>query len=73
MELTHDDLGIRSWTDANVITFNGMNERLSHSVALRTFDRRGSRFKTDVAGGAAGIANDVAAAIVGQPLDGAND
>jgi hypothetical protein len=44
-----------------------MDEGFGHSVAPRTFDRRGSRFETDVAGKAAGIAGEVAA---GWCLDG---
>jgi hypothetical protein len=41
-----------------------------HSIALWTFDRRGSRFEADVASEAACLAGEVTAAIVGQPLDG---
>src|SRR5262249_58748286 len=40
------------------------------SIALWTFDRRGSRFEADVASEAACLAGQVTAAIVGQPLDG---
>src|SRR5262249_23575351 len=42
----------------------------SISIALWTFDRRGSRFEADVASEAACLAGEVTAAIVGQPLDG---
>jgi hypothetical protein len=65
-QLAHHRLGIRSRADANLITLDGANERLSYAVTLRTFDRRGSRFKTDVSGKAAGIAS---AAVVRHPLD----
>jgi hypothetical protein len=37
---------------------------------LRTFDGRRSRFKTDVASEAAGVAGNVAAAVVRQSFDG---
>jgi hypothetical protein len=50
-----------------MVARNGMDEGFGHSVAPRTFDRRGSRFETDVAGKAAGIAGEVAA---GWCLDG---
>jgi hypothetical protein len=35
----HDGLGIREWTDADIIALDGVNESFSHSVALRAFDR----------------------------------
>ena len=59
---------LRQGTDADVIAFDGAYEALGRSVALRTFDGRRSRFKTDVASEAAGIASNVAAAIVGEPF-----
>src|SRR3974377_794376 len=68
-KLMHHGLSIRSRTDANVVTLDRANEGFSHSIALRTFDWRRSRLKTDVPSEAAGIASDVAAAIVGQPFD----
>jgi hypothetical protein len=43
---------------------------LCHSIALWTFDWRGSRIEADVASAAACLAGEVTAAIVGQPLDG---
>ena len=69
-QLTHDGLGIRSGTDADIVAFDCADEGFSHSIALRTFDGRRSRFKPDIASEAAGIACNVAAAIVGQPFDG---
>ena len=66
----HHGLGIRSWTDADVVTLDGADEGFCHSVALRTFDRRRSRFKADVASEAASIAGDIATAVVGEPFDG---
>ena len=68
-QLTHHELGIGSGTDADVVAFDRADKRFSHSVALRTFDRRRSRFKPDVASEAAGIAGNVAAAVVEQPFD----
>jgi hypothetical protein len=41
--------------DADVIAFDGADEGFSHSIALRAFDGRRSRFKPDVASEAAGI------------------
>ena len=69
-QLTHHGLGIRSRTDADIVAFDRADEGFSHSIALRTFDRRRSRFKADVASEAAGIASDIATAIVGKPFDG---
>ena len=66
----HHGLGIRTRADADVIAFDGANEGFSHSIALRTLDRRRSWFRADVASEAAGIASNVAAAIVGKPFDG---
>jgi hypothetical protein len=57
---------VGTWTDAHVVARDGTDEGFGHSVAPRTFDR-GSRFETDVAGKAAGIAGDVTA---GWCLDG---
>jgi hypothetical protein len=51
-----------NFVDASVVAFNRSGEGLSHSVALRTFDGRRYRFKTDVASEAAGVAGNVAAA-----------
>jgi hypothetical protein len=49
---------------------DGADEGFSHSIALWTFDRRGSRFEADVSSEAACLAGEVTAAIVGQSLDG---
>jgi hypothetical protein len=46
----------------DVVAFDRADEGFSHSVALRTFDRRRSRFKPDVASEAADITCNVAAA-----------
>ena len=53
----------------DVIALDRANECFGHSVALWTFDGRGPWFKPDVASEAAGIASDVATALVRQPLD----
>src|SRR6516165_2669287 len=68
--LVHDGVCIRARTDADIITLDGADEGFSHSIALWTFDRRGSRLEADVASEAACLAGEVTAAIVGQPLDG---
>jgi hypothetical protein len=69
-QLVHHGLGIWTRTDADVVAFDRAHESFSHSVALWTFDRRRSGFETDGASEAAGIASDVAAAVVGEPFDG---
>ena len=69
-QLTHYGSGIWSRTDADIVALDRANEGFSHSVALWTFDWRGSRFEADVASEAACLAGEVTAAIVGQPLDG---
>src|SRR5262249_52118209 len=66
----HDGVCIRAGTDADIVTLDGADEGFSHSIALWTFDRRGSRLEADVASEAACLAGEVTAAIVGQPLDG---
>jgi hypothetical protein len=55
-----------------------VHEGFGHSIALWTFDRRGSRFQADVASEAACLAGEVTAAIVDshslgarQAIDGA--
>ena len=58
-QLTHHGLGIGSRTDADVVAFDRADEGFSHSVALRTFDGRRTRFKTDAASEAARIASNV--------------
>ncbi len=69
-QLLDDSAGVGAWADAGVIALECADERLCHSVALRAFDRRGSRDQADVAGEAPGIVRGVAAAVVGQPFDG---
>jgi len=66
----HDGVCIRAGTDADIVTLDGADEGFGHSIALWTFDRRGSRFEADVASEAGCLAGEVTAAIVGQPLDG---
>src|SRR5262245_52445061 len=68
-QLTHYGFGIWSRTDADVVTLDRANEGFSHSVALWTFERRRPRFEPDVAGEAAGVAGDVAAAVIRKPFD----
>ena len=62
-QLTHYGFGIWSRTDADIVALDRANEGFSHSVALWTFERRRPRFEPDVAGEAAGVAGDVAAAV----------
>jgi hypothetical protein len=47
-QLTHHGLGVGSGTDADVVAFDRADEGFSHSVALRTFNGRRSRFKTGI-------------------------
>ena len=68
-QLTHYSFGIWSRTDADIVALDRANEGFSHSVALWTFERRPPRFEPDVAGEAAGVAGDVAAAIIRKPFD----
>ena len=68
-QLTHDGFGIWSRTDADIVALDRANEGFSHSVALWTFERRRPRFEPDVAGEAAGVAGDVAAAVIRKPFD----
>src|SRR5262249_61168690 len=56
-------------TDAVIVARGGANEGFSHSVALWPFERRRPRFEPDVAGEAAGVAGDVAAAVIRKPFD----
>src|SRR5262252_7256412 len=68
-QLTHYGFGIWSRTDTDIVALDRANEGFSHSVALRTFERRRPRFEPDVAGEAAGVAGDVAAAVIRKPFD----
>ena len=68
-QLTHYSFGIWSRTDADIVALDRANEGFSHSVALWTFERRPPRIEPDVAGEAAGVAGDVAAAIIRKPFD----
>jgi hypothetical protein len=54
-------LGIGSGTDEDIVAFDCADQGFSHSIALRTFDGRRSRFKPDLASEAAGITCNVAA------------
>ena len=67
--LTHYGFGIWPRTDADIVALDCANEGVSHSVALWTSERRRPRFEPDVAGEAAGVAGDVAAAVIRKPLD----
>jgi hypothetical protein len=66
----HDGVCIRARTDVDIVTLDCTDEGFGHSIALWTFDWRGSRIEADVASEAACLAGEVTAAIVGQPLDG---
>src|SRR4029450_5461691 len=68
-QLTHYGFGIWSRTDADVVALDRSNEGFSHSVALWTFERRRPRFEPNVAGEAAGVAGDIAAAVIRKPFD----
>src|SRR5499433_1206435 len=61
-QLTHYGFGIWSRTDTDIVALDRANEGFSHSVALRTFERRRPRFEPDVAG-------DGAAAVSRKPFD----
>ena len=69
-QLKHHGLGIGSRADADVVAFDCADEGFCHSIALRTFDGRRSRFRTDVVSEAARVAGNVAAAVVRQPFGG---
>ena len=56
-----DGVCIRARTDADIVTLDGADDGFSHSIALWTFDRRGSRFEADVASEAACLAGEVTA------------
>ena len=66
----HHCSGIGARADADVIAFDCANKSFCHSIALWTFDGRRSRFKADIASEGAGIASDIATAIVAKPFDG---
>ena len=68
-QLSHHGLGIGTRIDAHIVALDRANKGFGHSVALRTFDWRGSRLEPDVAGEAAGVTSQVAAAVVGEPFD----
>jgi hypothetical protein len=67
----HDGVCIRAGTNADIITLDRADEGFGHSIALWTFDRRGSRFEADVASEAACLAGEVTAAIVDSHSMGA--
>src|SRR6201982_217808 len=68
-QLTHDGFGIWSRTDADIVALDRANEGFSHSVALWTFEGRRPGFEPDVASEAAGVAGDIAAAVIRKPFD----
>src|SRR5262249_62225315 len=68
-QLPHYGFGIWSRTDADIVALDRANEGFSHSVALWTFERRRPRFEPDVASEAAGVAGDIAAAVIRKPFD----
>ena len=69
-QLVDDRLGVRSWADAGVVALQRSDKRLGHAIALRAFDRRRARCEANVAGEAAGVVGGVAAAVIGEPLNG---
>ena len=68
-QLTHDCVGIWSRTDTDIVALDRANEGFSHSVALWTSRGVVLGFEPDVAGEAAGVAGDVAAAVIRKPFD----
>ena len=62
-------LGIGALADVDVVAFERADERLGDAVALRGFKQRGLRRQAEVAGEASGLARDVGAAVIAQPLD----
>jgi hypothetical protein len=54
---------------ADIIAFEGANERLSPAIRLRTADRGRARDQPDVPGKRTCVASGVAAAVIGQPID----
>ncbi len=57
-------LDIWSRASADVVTLDRADEGFSHSITLRTFDGRRSRFEPDVTNEASRISGNIAAAVV---------
>src|SRR6185436_19548926 len=68
-KLAQHGLGVRNRGDANVVALQGAHERLSHAVRLWALERGRAGHQPDVPGEVAGLPGEVAAAVVGQPLD----
>src|SRR5262249_59959181 len=60
---------VRREVSAVIVELDRVKDGLSHSVARWSFERRRRRFGPDVAGEAAGVAGDVAAAVIRKPFD----
>ena len=69
-QLRHDGFGVGGWIHRDVIALEGFDERLGHTVRLRTSHRRRARFHADVAEQGCSVLGDEAGAVVGQPFDG---
>ena len=68
-QLLDDGPGVRPGVHADIVALEGTDERLCHAVRLRAADRGRARDQLDVAGEGSGVARDIAAAVVAQPLD----
>lgn len=67
----HDGFGIRCRIEANVVAFEGLHERLRHTVALRRTDWLAAGLQADVLSKAKRVSSDVSGAVVAQPFGGA--
>ena len=67
-QLAHNCLGISPIHSADVIPFEGVDEALSHAVALRTADGCADGRKAQLFGQCLGLAGNVCAAVIRQEL-----
>jgi hypothetical protein len=69
-QVCQDSQGVRPVMDIDVIAFEGFYERLGHTVGLRAAHRREAGNQTQAYSELDRLVSPVAAAIVGEPLDG---
>lgn len=67
-ELLDDGSCIGRWVHTDVVAFEGAHEGLCHHGGRRAADLCGARDGVDVAREALGVAGDIRATVVGQPL-----
>lgn len=66
-------LGVGTIVNVHVVALERFDEGLGHTVRLRAPDRREARYETEADGKVDRIVGAVAAAVIGQPLDGLQD